>query len=62
VSEKYLSEIFADKVIFRYREFSKYKEIRPEFEESDIAFILPTQLELLPEGSFGLVQTISSLH
>ena len=62
MSEKYLSEIFADKVIFRYREFSNYNEIRHEYEESDIAFFLPTQLELLPEGSFDLVQTISSLH
>jgi putative sugar O-methyltransferase len=62
VSERYLSSLFKDRQIFRYRSFRTYEEVREEFECSELAFLLPHQLELLPERSVDLFINISSLH
>ncbi|HXX95303.1 MAG TPA: putative sugar O-methyltransferase [Planctomycetota bacterium] len=62
VSERYLSKLFAGKRIFRYRPFQRYESVKEEFERSELAFLLPHQLELLPEKSVDLFINISSLH
>ncbi len=62
VSERYLSSVFKDRRIFRYRPFRSYGEVQEEFERAEIAFLLPHQLELLPEKSVDLFVNISSLH
>ncbi len=62
VSERYLSSVFADRRIFRYRPFRSYAEVRDEFERAQIAFLLPQQLQLLPDRSVDLFVNISSLH
>jgi len=62
VAEKYLSSQFADRRIFRFRPFQDYKTIAQEFEQAQIAFLLPHQLELLPDKSIDLSINISSLH
>jgi hypothetical protein len=62
VAERYLSSLFADRRIFRYRAFSDYAEVREEVEAADVAFFLPTQLEKLPATSVDLFVNISSLH
>jgi putative sugar O-methyltransferase len=62
VSERYLSSIFPEKRIFRYRDFNNFDEIAEEFERSDIAFLVSSQFPLLPEGSADLILNISSLH
>ena len=62
VSERYLSSVFPDRRVFRYRPFGSYDEIREEFERAQIAFLLPHQLELLPERGVDLFVNISSLH
>lgn len=62
LSERYLSSQFADRRIFKFRSFKNYKSIAEEFEQAQIAFLLPHQLELLPDKSVNLFINISSLH
>lgn len=62
VSQSYLSRVFADQKIFRFRPFTKFEEIQQEFEEARICFLLPHQLELLAPQSIDLGISISSLH
>lgn len=62
VSQHYLSSILNDKKIFYFRCFDNYSEIEEEFQNSDIAFLLPHQAELLPDKSIDLFINISSLH
>ena len=62
VTQNYLSKVFSDKKIFKFRTFTSYSEIRDEFESSDICFLTSNQLELLPSGFFDLFININSLH
>lgn len=62
VSERYLSSVFKGRRIFPYRPSRSYDEVREEFEAAEIAFLLPHQLELLPEKCVDLFLNISSLH
>lgn len=60
ISQWYLSRVFPDKKIFKVRQFNNFQEIQHDYEQSDIAFFLPEQLELFPEKHFGLFINISS--
>ncbi len=62
VSQRYLSAVFADRRIFNFRSFDSYDDVRDEISESDIVFLTPNQLELLPDKSVDLFINISSLH
>jgi putative sugar O-methyltransferase len=62
VAERYLSSQFPGKKVFAYRPFSSYELVRDEFEASDISFLLPNQLPLLPPKSVDLFVNISSFH
>lgn len=62
VSQEYLSSIFPNERIFKYRPFSSYDEIKTEFESSRIRFLMAHQIELLPQKQFDLFLNISSLH
>jgi putative sugar O-methyltransferase len=62
VAETYLRRQFPNLRIFQYREFAKFKDIEDEFNESDIAFFLSTQITCLPDGIADLAVNISSLH
>jgi putative sugar O-methyltransferase len=62
VSQRYLSDQFASRKLFKFRDFRSYSEIRQEFEESQLAFLLPHQIEHLPAQSVDLVLNISSFH
>jgi len=62
VAERYLSGQFPDRSIFKFRPFIKYSDIAEEFERSQIAFLLPHQIEMLPDKSIDLFINISSLH
>jgi putative sugar O-methyltransferase len=62
VAETYLRRQFPNHRIFTYREFSRFEEIEEEFQESDIAFFLSTQIEKIPDRSIDLAINISSLH
>lgn len=60
VAQRYLSEIFPDRRIFKYRDFNDFEEIREEYENSRVAFFLPHQMELLPPKYFDVFASISS--
>ena len=62
VAERYLSNQFSEKKVFKFRSFKNYLEIKEEFEQADIAFFLPSQLELLPPKISNLFINISSFH
>lgn len=62
ISEKYLSNQFKRKKIFKFRSFKKYEEIKNEFEQADLVFLLPGQLELLPSKIIDFFINISSLQ
>jgi len=62
VSQRYLSEVFPNRKTFTWRPFTSYAEIQAEFEQAELAFLLPSQIELLPDGCFDLFVNVSSLH
>jgi putative sugar O-methyltransferase len=62
VAETYLRRQFPNHRIFCYREFASFEDIESEFNESDIAFFLSTQITGLPDGLADLAINISSLH
>lgn len=62
VSQHYLSRVFPEKKVFRFRPFAHFAEVREEFEAADVRFLLPHQAGLLPPKRFDLFLNISSLH
>ena len=62
VAERYLSNQFRDKKIFKFRDFKNFNEIKEEFDQANIAFFLPFQLALLPPNNSDLFINISSFH
>jgi putative sugar O-methyltransferase len=62
VSQRYLSSVFPTRKVFTWRPFESYAEIKDEFEQADLAFVLPSQIELLPDAYFDLFVNVSSLH
>jgi len=62
VAERYLSAIFPDKRIFRYRDFDRFDSIADEYLKAQIVFVLASQLSSIPPESVDLIINISSLH
>lgn len=62
IAQNYISSIFPEEKIFKYRPFSTFAEVETEFEQARIRFLMPYQIELLPEKYFDLFINISSLH
>ncbi len=62
VSQTYLSDVFHDKKIMKFRPFSEFKEIEKEFSEANIIFLTPDQLSKLPDKSADLFLAIDCLH
>ena len=62
ISQNYLSNTFENKKIFPFRPFTSFKEIEDDFKASDIIFLMPHQLELLPNKIIDLFIAIDCLH
>ncbi len=62
VAQEYLSRLFPSRSIFRYREFKAFEEVADKYAQSDLIFLLSSQLAALPAGSIDLILNISSLH
>jgi putative sugar O-methyltransferase len=62
IAERYLSSIFPEKTVFKFREFADFGEVIDEFERADIVFLLSTQITLLPSDIADLIINVSSLH
>ena len=61
VSQWYLSKLFPEKQIFRFRPFSDWEEIADEVAASEIAFFTSNQLSVFPTGYFNVLTSISTL-
>ena len=57
-----LINTFQNKKIFKYRNFKNFKDIKKEFISSDIRFLSPEQLTLIPNKFFDLSVAIDCLH
>ncbi|HBG35370.1 MAG: hypothetical protein A2X70_05900 [Alphaproteobacteria bacterium GWC2_42_16] len=62
VAQSYLTVLFKNKKIFKFRRFTNFKKVQKEFEEADIAFFTINQIEFFPENYFNLSINISSFH
>jgi len=62
VSRWYLEKLFPEKVIFEYRPFTEWDEVASDVEKSDIVFLLPRQIELIPDQMVDIGISVSSLH
>jgi putative sugar O-methyltransferase len=62
VAQWYLSNLFPDTPVFRFRDFSDYRDIKPELERSRIAFLTPDQAGMLPPKSCDIFMNICSLQ
>jgi putative sugar O-methyltransferase len=62
VCEKYLSGIFRERNVFHFRPFERFDDVKAEYESADIVFLMPNQLELLPDKCVDLFINISSFH
>jgi len=60
VAERYLAKVFPNAKVFPFREFRSFSEIEKEFNESQILFFLPHQVELLPPKVFDVFISISN--
>ncbi len=62
VAQRYLTALFPERKVFSFRPFSNFSDIQKDFDDADIIFLTPNQLELLPDKSVDLFINISSLH
>jgi putative sugar O-methyltransferase len=62
IAQEYLSEVFPNEKIFKFRPFNSFEDVRKEFESARIKFILPHQAELLPKKYFDVMVNVSTLH
>jgi putative sugar O-methyltransferase len=62
IAEEYLSRLFGDRNVFRFRHFDRYEEVAEALEQSQIAFLTPNQLDLIPPLEARLFLNVSSLH
>ncbi|MGA2333003.1 MAG: putative sugar O-methyltransferase [Syntrophales bacterium] len=62
ISQTYLSKVFKEKKIFSFRPFNAFSDIKDEFKSSDIVFLMPDQIELLPQKTVDLFLAIDCLH
>ena len=62
VSQRYLTDVLPGRRVFRFRPFADHASVADEMAAADLVFLEPQQLELLPDRSFDLGVTISTLH
>ena len=62
ISQRYLSNQFPDRRVFKWRVFKSYSDVEKELNSSSIVFLMPWQLTLLPEKVVDLCMAIDSLH
>ena len=62
IAQSNIKNNFKNKKIFIYKNFKNFEEIKKEFISSDIRFLLPEQLKLIPDKFFDLGIAIDCLH
>lgn len=62
ISQRYLSSVCKDKKVFAFRPFKFFGEVEDGFRASDIIFLMPDQINLLPDKIIDLFLAIDCLH
>ncbi len=62
VAEWYLSSVFADRRVFRWRPFTSWDDVAGELAHADIAFFTIDQLALVPERAVDVFASVSVIH
>ena len=62
MSQRYLAELFEERKIFKFQNFTSFEDVEQSIDESDIVFIMPHQLKLLPSKYCDLFMAIDCLH
>ena len=62
LSQRYLTSLFPDMPVFRFRQWDDFGAIREEFSSARLRFLLPHQAELLPDRSVDYFINVSQLH
>jgi putative sugar O-methyltransferase len=62
VAQAYLTKRFPTRKAFLFRPFRSFDEIKQEWEQASMCFLLPHQVEYLPDKSINLFLNISSFH
>ena len=62
ISQRYLSEVFPDKKVMKFQPFMHFSEVADEYKQADIVFLMPDQLEKLPDRSGDLFIAVDCLH
>ncbi len=62
LSQTYLSEVFPNRKVFKFRPFDSFEDVKSEFLSSDIIFMTPDQMLKLPGKSIDLFVAIDCLH
>jgi putative sugar O-methyltransferase len=62
VAQSYITQVFPEKKAFRFRPFTSFKAVEDEFNDSELVFLLPEHLAMLPSGSVDLIVAIDCLH
>lgn len=62
VAQWYLSRALPDAKIWAFCEFEKFANVIDEFEAADLIFLLPHQIEMIPDDYVDFFINISSLH
>ncbi len=60
IAQRYLSSVFPERRVFPVRDFQSYAEVAAEMDRASVVFLLPHQLELMPDRRYDLSMNISS--
>jgi putative sugar O-methyltransferase len=60
IAQRYLSSVFPERKVFRVRDFQSYDAVKDEMATASIVFLLPHQLNLIPDRHFDFSLNISS--
>lgn len=62
ISERYLTSQFPERKIFKFRPFKNFSEVSDDFDSARIIFLMPHQLNLLPEKTADMFLAIDCMH
>jgi len=62
VAQNYITSLFPDRKIFKFRCFDDFDAVKTDFLDADIVFLLPHQANMLPKKCVDLFVNISSLQ
>lgn len=60
ICQRYLTTLFPEKRAFKYRQFTSFREVEPEFSSAELVFLMPWQIEALPPRSIDLIMAVDS--